>query len=137
MEIPNIMDMIKPKKEEEKFYADTTVTQVTVDQPLSTGSKAAGITILILILVWVVAGLAAFITSLVCFGKGGSMGEKIIGLLLAIFFGPFYWLYFIFAKSYCASAPQVVYMAQPQQMMQPQPQTMGGRRKMGKGRGRK
>lgn len=141
MEIPNVLDVIKPKKEEEKFYADTTVSQVTVNnEPLTTGGKIAGITIFILVLVWIVAGLAGFITSLVCFGKSGTIAEKIIGVLLAVFFGPFYWLYFIFAKSYCSSAPQVVYMAQPQPMMQPQvaaPQAMGGRRKMGRGRGRK
>ncbi len=55
----------------------------------------------IFIIIWALLGIAAFIASLVCFGFSGSMVEKILGLLLALFLGPFYWLYFYFNKSYC------------------------------------
>lgn len=51
--------------------------------------------------VWVVLGIAAFIVSLMCFGRSGSDTHKILGILLAILFGPFYWVYFISNKKYC------------------------------------
>jgi len=54
-----------------------------------------------LLAVWFLAGFAAFVTSFVCFGRSGSLAQKVVGLLLALFFGPFYWLYFVFDKSYC------------------------------------
>jgi hypothetical protein len=46
----------------------------------------------------------AFIISIMCFGKSGTIVQQIVGLLLAIFFGPFYWLYYISVKSYCKSS---------------------------------
>lgn len=61
------------------------------------------------LLVWIIAGIVAFVMSLVCFARGGSAWEKIAGFLLALFFGPFYWIYYLVSKSYCAveSATQV------------------------------
>lgn len=50
--------------------------------------------IMIFIIVWALAGITAFIMSLVCLSKPGTVGSKIIGFILAIFFGPFYWLYY-------------------------------------------
>lgn len=52
-------------------------------------------------LAWVALGIAAFVMSLLCFGKSGSMTKKIFGFLLAVFFGPFYWVYFLVTKKYC------------------------------------
>ena len=46
-------------------------------------------------------GIAAFMASIICLFYKSSTGDKIIGFLLALFFGPFYWLYFIYNKSYC------------------------------------
>lgn len=57
--------------------------------------------ILYILLIWVFLGITAFIMSLVCFGRSGSTSDKVIGFLLAVFFGPFYWLYFAFNKGYC------------------------------------
>ena len=57
--------------------------------------------LIIFICVWIFIGLVAFILSLVCFARSGSTFEKIIGLLLAIFFGPFYFLFYVFNKGYC------------------------------------
>ena len=59
-----------------------------------------------LVIVWVALGVGAFIMSLVCFSKkGGTSGENWVGLLLALFLGPFYWLYYALGpKSYCKSA---------------------------------
>jgi len=59
------------------------------------------IALYIFILVWSLIGLIAFIMSLVCFGRSGTLLEKIIGLLLAIFFGPLYFIFYIFNTSYC------------------------------------
>ena len=56
---------------------------------------------LIFIIIWIIIGFIAFITSLVCFGRSGTIAEKIIGLLLAIFFGPFYFLFYGFNEGYC------------------------------------
>ena len=51
--------------------------------------------------IWALLGVAAFIASIVCFAKSGTLAEKVLGLILAIFIGPFYWLYFLFMKGYC------------------------------------
>jgi len=59
------------------------------------------IVLYIFILVWGLIGLIAFIMSLICFGRSGTLIEKIIGLLLAIFFGPLYFIFYIFNKNYC------------------------------------
>lgn len=52
-------------------------------------------------LLWIFAGIAAFVVSLMCFGRTGSDTSKIFGFLLAVFFGPFYWIYFAVSKKYC------------------------------------
>ena len=56
---------------------------------------------LIFIIIWIIIGFIAFITSLVCFGRSGTIAEKIIGLLLAILFGPFYFIFFFADSTYC------------------------------------
>ncbi len=74
-------------------------SSATVDMANAEGLKSvfklAG-NVLILVVVWVVLGVAAFVMSLVCLSKKGSKsGQNVIGLLLAFFLGPFYWLYYI------------------------------------------
>ena len=59
------------------------------------------VSIMISVLIWVLIGLVAFITSIVCFTRSGTTFDKFMGLLLALFFGPFYFLFFAFNKSYC------------------------------------
>jgi hypothetical protein len=53
------------------------------------------------IILWLIIGFIAFITSIVCFIRSGTIGEKIVGLILAILLGPFYFLFFIFRDGYC------------------------------------
>lgn len=53
------------------------------------------------VFVWVFLGILGFLWSIVCFGKSGDLGYKIVGLLLAIFFGPVYFLYLLAVKNYC------------------------------------
>ena len=61
----------------------------------------SSIVLFIFILLWALFGLIAFIMSLICFGRSGTLLEKIIGLLLAIFFGPLYFIFYIFNTKYC------------------------------------
>jgi hypothetical protein len=60
---------------------------------------------MLVIIGWVVFGFAGFVMSLWCFGFSGDTGVKIGGLAVAIFLGPFYWLYFYSVPSYCARLP--------------------------------
>jgi hypothetical protein len=57
-----------------------------------------------LLILWALAGVVAFFWSLACLGKsGGSGSSKVLGLLIAIFFGPFWFLYKYLTESqnYC------------------------------------
>ncbi len=76
-------------------------TPVEPKKEVSKGTKFAFGGLLIFLIIWMILGIIAFITSIVCFGFSGSITEKILGLVLAILFGPFYWLYFYFNKNYC------------------------------------
>lgn len=57
--------------------------------------------IALFVLIWVVSGLIGFIVSIVCIFYESSPGEKILGVVLGIFTGPFYWLYYILNTNYC------------------------------------
>jgi len=70
-------------------------------QTSSTKMPYALFGIWIFIFIWAIIGFIAFIMSLVCFGKSGSTLDKILGLLLAVFFGPFYFIFYAFNGSYC------------------------------------
>ena len=50
---------------------------------------------------WIILGIIGFLWSIICFGKSGDLGYKIVALLLAVFFGPLYWLFFYSVKNYC------------------------------------
>ena len=62
---------------------------------------------LIFVVIWAVLGVGAFVMSLVCFSKKGTANgsSNVIGLLLAIFLGPFYWLYYFGSGTYCKTLP--------------------------------
>ena len=51
---------------------------------------------LIILILWIIAGLAAFIMSFICFGYNNEPGYVYLGILLAFFFGPLYWIYYIY-----------------------------------------
>jgi hypothetical protein len=57
------------------------------------------------VLAWIIAGIVAFFMSILCFAYSGSWIEKLGGFLIAILFGPFYWIYYAFMKTYCAQIP--------------------------------
>jgi hypothetical protein len=57
--------------------------------------------ILVLAIAWIALGVAAFVYSLICMGRTPSLARSLIGLGLAIFFGPLYWIYYYADGEYC------------------------------------
>jgi hypothetical protein len=59
------------------------------------------IVISIIIVIWVILGITGFIMSIVCFGRSGTTTQHVVGLLLSIFFGPIYWIFYLAVPDYC------------------------------------
>tara|TARA_Y100000389_G_scaffold200752_1_gene241876 strand:+ start:7174 stop:7560 length:387 start_codon:yes stop_codon:yes gene_type:complete len=57
--------------------------------------------ILIFTLLWFVTGLLGWLMSIYCFNYSKSKIENVVGVLIATFLGPFYWLYYIYMQNYC------------------------------------
>ena len=57
---------------------------------------------LILLIIWVFAGILGFLASLICLFYNSTLGDKIAGLILGLFAGPFYWLFYIYNMNYCS-----------------------------------
>ena len=77
-------------------------------EAIASGGKdmsADQVVFFILAVLWFGFGFAGFIMSLWCLGFSGNVGQKIGGLLFAIFLGPFYWVYFYSVPAYCARLP--------------------------------
>jgi cytochrome b subunit of formate dehydrogenase len=55
----------------------------------------------IIVIFWVILGITGFIMSIVCFGRSGTSSQHVIGLLLSIFFGPIYWIFYLAVPDYC------------------------------------
>jgi hypothetical protein len=53
------------------------------------------------IFVWTVMGLIAFVWSIYCFGKKGTIFQKIFGILMAMFLGPLFFFYYRYSPTYC------------------------------------
>jgi len=68
---------------------------------MSDSNVAFSILFLIVIIGYIIAGVSAFIMSFVCFGYNGYPSYNILGVLLAIFLGPLYWLYYGLNSNYC------------------------------------
>jgi hypothetical protein len=51
--------------------------------------------------VWIICGVIAFVWSIYCFGKTGTIFQKILGFLMAMFFGPLFFLLYKFSPTYC------------------------------------
>ena len=58
---------------------------------------------------WLLFGLIGFIMSLICFGYSGSVGEKILGIVIALALGPWYFLYYFSSGSYCKAMPPTLF----------------------------
>lgn len=73
-------------------------------QTFSSNRKDAVKTVSLFVLAWVILGIIAFVLSLLCFTKTkGTLAQNVIGLLIAILFGPFYFIYYYAMKNkgYC------------------------------------
>jgi len=51
--------------------------------------------------VWTTIGLIAFVWSIYCFGKKGTIFQKILGILMAMFLGPLFFFYYRYSPTYC------------------------------------
>ena len=65
------------------------------------GESMAGTVMILFVFLWVLFGFIALIYSLFCFSRSGSTFEKLLGLLIAFFTGPFFFLYLRYSESYC------------------------------------
>lgn len=65
----------------------------------------------VLTVLWIFVGLAAFVMSLICLGRTGTTAQHVIGILLSVFFGPFYWIYYFVASSYCRGPKKRKFMS--------------------------
>jgi hypothetical protein len=70
---------------------------------VTTGNIIFSIFMLIFSIIWLIAAFAGFVMSIICLSYDGTIGSKIAGFLLSIFLGPFYWLYYIYRKTYCTN----------------------------------
>lgn len=71
-----------------------------MDQAATSASNFVLVLMLIAI-IWFLLGIAGFIMSLVCLGRSGTVLQHVIGILMAVLFGPLYWIYYIVDGSYC------------------------------------
>lgn len=65
------------------------------------GKGIFGLGITLLVVAWVLLGIAAFIHSILCAVKTPSILKGALGITLAILFGPLYFVYPLADKSFC------------------------------------
>jgi hypothetical protein len=58
---------------------------------------------------WVIFGIMGFVMSLICLGYTGNVGEKILGIIIAIALGPFFFLYYFSDAGYCKRFPPTLF----------------------------
>ncbi len=97
----NIMQQPTNQNGEPTKIAEPAVPVAPAQQPVQSNNNTRGILVLILAGAWILTGLIAFIYSLYCFSKSGTTCEKILGLLLSMLIGPFYFIYVYMSASYC------------------------------------
>ena len=101
--------MDKDKKTEDKAEpepkAETkTETKQSEQKQVTNSVEDAQTTVQIFglfIFVWSVMGLIAFVWSIYCFGKKGTIFQKILGILMAMFLGPLFFFYYRYSPTYC------------------------------------
>jgi hypothetical protein len=76
--------------------------KIIIDSSILSDNPVVMYSILICIIIWVFLGFMAFVFSLWCFKYDATLVEKIIGLLLAIFTGPLYFIYYKYNTNYCS-----------------------------------
>ena len=57
--------------------------------------------ILLFLSIWFIIGIIGFVMSLICIFYKSSTSDKFLGVIIALIFGPFFWLYYIYNNNYC------------------------------------
>jgi hypothetical protein len=84
-------------------------TAPTAQPDASSGWTVKAIVFVTFLGLWILFGLVGFILSLVCLGYSGSVGEKILGIIIALALGPFYFLYYFSDAGYCKRMPPTLF----------------------------
>lgn len=63
--------------------------------------KTISLFVSIFTLLWFLTGLLGWLMSIYCFKYNKTKIENVVGILIATFLGPFYWLYYIYMQNYC------------------------------------
>jgi hypothetical protein len=93
--------MIVYRKMSSPSEAQTPDIQLQPQQTPESNAGGASIFFIGFVLFWLLGSVGALIMSLVCFGLSGSTMEKVIGLAIAFFLGPLYFIFYGFNKGYC------------------------------------
>ena len=64
-------------------------------------SATTEVIVLTFFFLWSLIGFIAFIYSLYCFGKSGTILDKTVGFIVAVLTGPFFFLYLYVNRKYC------------------------------------
>ena len=83
-----ILQMVQEESQVQNKAAVTTVASFAI-------------VFMLLAIIWFGLGIAGFIMSLVCLGRSGTAFQYVLGITLAVLFGPFYWIYYIVDGTYC------------------------------------
>lgn len=73
--------------------------QINIDN--SGSSMILYLFFLIFMSMWIIVTIYAIVKSFICAGKSGTTAEKVIGIMLAVFLGPFYLIYLSSVEGYC------------------------------------
>lgn len=88
----------KPKKQQ-NLEEEKNDSQSDKKNLINVIKESAGI--LSIAIIWAIAGIAAFVYSLYCFSKSGTTADKVLGLIIAMLSGPFYFIYVAIYQAYC------------------------------------
>tara|TARA_B110000483_G_scaffold230725_1_gene296254 strand:+ start:8637 stop:8960 length:324 start_codon:yes stop_codon:yes gene_type:complete len=102
--------MTKKEKETEKEEQNKNETTQIKKTHL-----AGGIFILFLLMMWPLTGIIALYYAASCFGYSGSIAEKRLGFVIALFLGPLYFIYYYFTPTYCKSVDTILQERKPLQ----------------------
>ena len=91
----------RPIRQNTHHMSETSVPKQILKKTQKQKKKKYPWIIILVLGLWVLSGFIAFLYSLTCFGTSSTNTEKIIGVLLALCFGPFYFIYLYFNTSYC------------------------------------
>ena len=84
-------------------------TAPTAQPAASSDLSVKGIVFITFLGLWVIFAIVGFILSLVCLGYSGSVGEKVLGIIIALALGPFYFLYYFSDAGYCKRLPPTLF----------------------------